>query len=111
KADGRLMSEPRHHRIVRVVEHARVLSARHLAPARKPRMDPLRIRRVQELDEPGQPPCGSIERQSPPQRLIEVRLFPGRERDGPSNEEGKPGLQELDIPPRRGKLKRIESRW
>lgn len=110
KSDGRLAREPRHHPIVRVVEHRRVLAARQIAPARQARMSPLWIRGIQKLDEPRQPAHGSIERHSPPQRLIEVRLFPCGERDAPSNEEIEPGLQELDVPTGRGKLKRVETR-
>src|SRR6185437_3919865 len=45
-----------------------------------------------------------------PQRLVKVHLLPCRERQGSTDQEVKPGLQELDIAARRIKLKRIESR-
>ncbi len=71
----------------RVVEHPRVLASRALAPAREPRMNALRVRRIDELDQPREPPGRKIQRQRSAQRLIEIRLLARRKRVRPSDQQ------------------------
>ena len=72
---------------------------------------PSASRRIQELDEPRQPPRGELERQRPAQRLVEIRLLAHRERAAAgSHQHPQPGFQELDIERGRRELQRIKAR-
>ena len=52
EADKRVPGELRHHRILLVVEHPRVIAAGSLAPGREPREEPFSVRRIEKLREP-----------------------------------------------------------
>ena len=72
EADERVPGELRHHRVLLVVEHPRVIAASELTPAHETGKQPLGVRRIEKLDQARQPAGRSLQRQCAVQRLVEV---------------------------------------
>ena len=112
KADDSPSGEARHNGIVGIVEHPGVVTGGTGAPARKPRIDSLRVRRIKKFSEPRQPSRCWVERKGSAQRLIKIGLlsYAQAARIARAHQAAQPRLQEFLIVRSARQLQRIEPR-
>ncbi len=100
EADDRAPGKAGRQGIHGIVERPGVIAAAYLAPASQPRMQSFGIRGVQKFDQARQSARRGIERESSPQRLVEIRQFTraaAARCGGESGEFAEPYLEELYI--------------